>query len=236
MELSRQDEEFERLVAELCDPSQLAAYRRPYDEYRPSFLPRLFGSLLVGFGNLVYGREPSYLKFRAVEVIARVPYHSWASAAFTLLTLGYTDEQRALHLSTIRNFARLASDNETMHVIVISCIAHREVKAGFFRYTLIPMLFAFFFFWVSYLLYLAKPRWSLELNYLFEDHAFEQYTRFLETHEDELKRKAVLSEYLDWYGREPRSQYEFFCTVRNDELVHRNRSIREIELYARESV
>lgn len=235
MELTRQNEEFERLVEELCDLDQLEVYKRPYDDYRPSFLPRLFGGFLVSCGNLVYGREPSYLKFRAVEVIARVPYHSWSSAAFTLLTLGYTDEQRALNLSTISNFSRLAADNETMHVIVISCLARRETRAGFFRYTLIPMLFAFFYFWVSYILYLIKPRWSLELNYLFEGHAFTQYTRFLETHGDELRGKAVLSEYLDWYGREPRSQYEFFCSVRNDELIHRNRSIREIELHARES-
>ena len=233
MELSRHDEHFERLVEELCDPKQLAAYKEKYDNHRTAFVPRVLGSMLVKLGNIVYGHEPSYLKFRAVEVIARVPYHSWASAAFTLLTFGYTDEQRALNLSTISAFSRLAADNETMHVIVISQLAAREARAGFFRHTLIPMLFAFFYFWASYILYLLNARWSLELNYLFEQHAFDQYSLFLDTHEEELKRKGVLSEYLDWYGREPRSQYEFFRTVRNDELIHRNQSIHEIELHCR---
>ena len=39
-----------------------------------------------------------------------------------------------------------------MHVVVISQLAKRGQKAGFFLHTLIPMLFAFFYFWWSYLL------------------------------------------------------------------------------------
>lgn len=229
---NRENEAFELLIEELNDPQQRAEYRAPYDGYRPSFMPRMLGGFLVFCGNLVYGEAPSYLKFRAVEVIARVPYHSWASAAYTLLTFCYRSEARAMRLSTISRFARLAHDNETMHVVVVSHLAESEQRAGFFRHTLVPMVFAFFYFWASYILYLINPRYSLELNYLFEEHAFEQYDRFLTEHEDELKSKSVGSEFLTWYGRHPISQYEFFESVRNDELVHRNRSIREIGLHA----
>ncbi|MFZ1987874.1 MAG: alternative oxidase [Minisyncoccia bacterium] len=220
--------EYETLIESLNNPEELAEYKRPYDSYRPALLPRMLGTLLVVCGNIVYGKVPSYQKFRAVEVIARVPYHSWASAAFTFLTLFYADETRALKLSAISRFARFASDNETMHVVVISQLARKEQKCGVVRHTVIPMLFAFFYFWASYAIYLMNPRWSLELNYLFEQHAFDQYSLFLERYGDELKKKPIMSDFLDWYGRKCLSQYEFFQSVRNDEIVHRNRSIREI--------
>lgn len=223
-------DEFETLIETLNDDAALAAYKAPYDNYRPSLLPRILGGFLVWCGNIVYGK-PSYLKFRAVEVIARVPYHSWASAVFTLLTMFYADEKRALKLSAISRFARFASDNETMHVVVISALARKEQRSGVIRHTLIPMIFAFFYFWLSYLLYLVNPRWSLETNYLFEQHAFDQYSLFLKENEVALKAKPIESDFLAWYGRHPRSQYEFFRSVRNDEIVHRNQSIHEIDAH-----
>jgi hypothetical protein len=114
-----------------------------------------------------------------------------------------------------------------MHVVVISTLARGE-RAGVIRFTLIPLLFAFFYFWASYVLYLICPRYSYELNYLFENHAFEQYDAFITTH-PELNSKPVTSAFLTWYGRHPRSEYEFFRSVRNDELIHRNTSIHEIQ-------
>ena len=226
----RGNEETEILNAVLNDPERLAEYKTPYDNYVTSAVPRVLGEFLVACGNIVYGEAPSYLKFRAVEVIARVPYHSWASAAYTLLTMFYGDEEKALKLSAITKFSRFAQDNETMHVVVVSCLAKREGGGDPIRHTLIPLLFAFFYYWASYILYLVNPRYSLELNYLFESHAFEQYDRFLREHEDELRHKLVSSDFLTWYGRTPKHQYDFFQSVRNDELIHRNRSIREIEL------
>jgi hypothetical protein len=233
MELMRGDTDLERLNQELNDPAQLEAYKKPYDTYKPAAIPRMLGHFLVWSGNVVYGHEPSYLKFRAVEVIARVPYHSWSSAAYTMLTMFYTDEKKAMALSNVSKYARIAQENETMHVVVISNLAKSEGKAGFLRHNFIPMWFAFFYFWWSYFLYLANPRYSYELNYMFENHAFEQYNEFLEKHGEELRKKTVESEFLAWYGRNPRSQYEFFLSVRNDEMIHRNTSIKEIEEYAK---
>jgi hypothetical protein len=229
MELTRGDTDLEALNQALNDPQALSDYKRPFDSYQPAGLPRFLGNWLIILGNTFYGHEPSYLKFRAVEVIARVPYHSWASAAYTLLTTTYTDEKKAMRLSNVAKYSRIAQDNETMHVVVISQLAKKEgEKAGYFLHTLIPMLFAFFYFWWSYLLYLVNPRYSYELNYLFENHAFEQYDRFLETRGEELRKKPIDSEFLTWYGRNPRSQYEFFLSVRNDEIIHRNTSVKEI--------
>lgn len=222
-------EELERLGAELCDEAQLRRYKEPADDYPISFFPRMLGNLLIWSGNLVYGKRPTYLKFRAVEVIARVPYQSWVSAAYTLLTLFYGNEKKALQYSNVTQFARIAQDNETMHVVVISKIAKDECRAGVIRYTIIPMFFAFFYFWASYVLYLVNKKYSMELNYCFENHAFEQYAQFLEENEESLKSKVVVSDFLAWYGRNPLTQYDFFKSVRNDEIIHRNMSVHTLQ-------
>jgi ubiquinol oxidase len=224
--------EHEKLVESLNDEGCFHAYKTEYADYRPGFFPRILGALFVGAGNIVYGRTPSYLKFRSIEVIARVPYHSWTSALFTLLTVFYSDEKRALKLSTLSRFTTFAANNETMHVVVVSALAKKHCEAGIIRHSLVPMMFSFFYFWISYLLYLVSPRSSLELNYIFEHHAFSQYSEFIETYAEDLRREPIESEFLSWYGREVRSEYEFFRSVRNDELVHRNRSIHEIRLHS----
>jgi len=218
----------EKLNSELNDPLVLAAYKAKSDDYIPGILARILGGILVSSGNIVYGIRPSYLKFRAVEVIARVPYHSWASGAYTLLTLVYTNERRAMKLSKFSWFSEYSQDNETMHVVVISKLAKAEGVHSFVRGSLVPVLFAFIYFWVAYLLYLVHHKTALELNYVFESHAFQQYDEFLKAHEQELREKHMESEYLRWYGRHPKNQYEFFQSVRNDELIHRNNSLEEI--------
>jgi hypothetical protein len=230
MEARKENQEFELLCQQLNDDQVLEDYKKCNDNYRPALIPRILGWFMVTAGNVVYGFKASYLKFRAVEVIARVPYHSWDSAMFTLQTLFYSNEKKAMELSKIAEFSRIAAENETMHVIVISQLAKKEHKrAGVIRHTLIPMLFAFFYFWMSYVLYMIKPRYSYQLNYLFEQHAFDSYSQFLRDEGEELKKKTIDSEFLRWYGRNPVNQYEFFLSVRNDEIIHRNTSIREIE-------
>lgn len=65
---------------------------------------------------------------------------------------------------------------------------------------------------------------AFELNYLFEDHAFHQYSEFIEKHEHELKERHLSSRFLEFYGRTAHTEYEFFESVRIDELIHRNSS------------
>ncbi len=219
----------ESLVRELQDDAVRAEYAAPYDHYRTGLIPRLLAWILVTSGNLMYGSPPSYGKFKAIEVIARIPYQSWEVATYTLLTAFYGDEQRAIALSKTSAFSRAAQDNETMHVVVITQITKRMRCTDPIRHLLIPLVFAFFYFWAICILYLVSRKATLELNYLFESHAYEQYSRFVHLHEARLKTTAVSSEFLSFYGRECRSEYELFTCIRNDELVHRNRSIKEIE-------
>jgi ubiquinol oxidase len=221
----------ENMVRELNDPVLRADYARPLDEYSVGIIPRIFGAILVGSGTLFYGKKPSYLKFKAIEIIARIPYQSWESATYTLLTAFYGNEARAIRLCKIAAFSRFAQDNETMHVVVISSLVRKMHKRELLRHTILPLLFSFFYFWTIYVMYLFSPRAALELNYLFESHAYKQYSQFLKENEEELRSKPIMSDFLQFYGREVKSEYEFFELVRNDELIHRNRSIKEIELH-----
>lgn len=220
----------EALVKELLDAGLRREYAKSLDAYKPGVVPSFLGWILVASGNLFYGDRPSYGKFKAVEVIARIPYQSWESATYTLLTAFFGDEAYAVRLCKMSAFSRFAQDNETMHVVVIAHLARKNRHIGFFRHWLVPVVFAFFYFWTIYLLYMVSHRAALELNYLFESHAYAQYQRFLEENAEELKKKPLESEFLEFYGREARNEYEFFEMVRNDELIHRNRSIREIGL------
>jgi hypothetical protein len=230
MELVKGNLELEELNKKLNDENFLNEYKSKYDNYEVSFLPSILGKFLVYCGNIVYGKNPSYLKFRAVEIIARVPYQSWSSASYTLLTLFFSNENKALELSERTKFARIAHDNETMHVVVISHLVQTEhKKVSWFKNSFIPMSFAFFYFWASYILYIINRKWSYELNYLFESHAFEQYNTFIHRHKEILLNKKVESKFLSWYGRNFANQYDFFMSIRNDEMIHRNESIEEIE-------
>lgn len=221
----------ESLVRELNDPALRADYARPYDSYKAGIVPHVLGFFLVAFGNLIYGFRPTYGKFKAIEVVARIPYQSWEVASYTLLSAFHGNEEHAMRLAKSAAFMRAAQDNETMHVVVISHLAKKAGGVGFFRHTLIPLLFALAYFWLIYFLYMVSHRAALELNYLFEKHAYSQYDRFLRENEELLKSRICSSEFLEFYGRNPRSQYEFFESVRNDELIHRNRSIRELATY-----
>lgn len=218
----------EELVRTLNDPALREEYARPLDEYRVGIVPAILGWILIAFGNVVYGFRPTYGKFKAIEVIARIPYQSWEVAAYTLVSAFHGNEEHALRLAKTTAFSRAAQDNETMHVVVISHLAKDHGGIGFFRHTLVPLLFALVYFWLIYFLYMISHRASLELNYLFEKHAYNQYQRFLDENEEYLKKNICVSEFLTFYGRKVSSEYEFFELVRNDELVHRNRSIREI--------
>ncbi len=214
--------EHEALLKTLQDQNLLEEYKKSYDDYSVGIIPKILGTILVTCGNFVYGREPSYGKFKAVEVIARIPYQSWEVASYTLLTMFYSNEKKALALSQLSTFSRVSQDNETMHVVVLSQLAKKYGEDGWLRHTLVPLLFSFFYAAASYILYLFSPKSALQLNYLFEGHAYSQYSRFVEHNAETLKSRHVCIDFLDFYGRNPQSEYDLFVSIRNDEIIHRN--------------
>ena len=221
----------EELVSVLSDADAQKEYAEAGNDYQVHWLPAFVGGSMVTLGNLLYGKEPDYGKFKALEVIARIPYQSWEVASYMLLTFCYAHEQKALELSRTSRFSRAAQDNETMHVIVMSALAKKYNQDSFLRHTVIPLLFSLCYFAASIILYLIRPKYSFQLNYVFECHAFIQYQRFVDVNQEELEKKAILSDFLAEYGRFPKSEYEFFTSVIADELIHRNESQKEAEKY-----
>lgn len=221
--------EHETLACALNNDSLRVAYAKPFDSYAPGIIAQILGGILITFGNLTYGRKPTYAKFKAIEIVARIPYQSWEMATYTLLTFFYSNEQKALELARTHAFSRTAQDNETMHVVIMSTLARTHEQQSFIRHTLAPLLFSFVYFLIVYVLYLFSRRSALDLNYIFESHAYSQYSIFLKTRENTLRKQPITSEFLVFYGREVRSEYELIELIRNDELIHRNRSVRELQ-------
>lgn len=218
----------EELNMKLNDPHFLEEYKARFDNYKVGLIPNILGHLLVFSGNIVYGRKPTYRKFKAIEVIARIPYQSWEVVSYMFLTAMYSNEKKAIELSKVSEFSREAQDNETMHVVVISQIVKRIHTNNFFLHTLVPLFFSFFYFIASFTLYLFSHKAALELNYMFEHHAFTQYSLFLEKNEKKLKGNKVDDDFLRFYGRPKSNEYDLFLSIRNDEIIHRNLSIEKI--------
>jgi ubiquinol oxidase len=208
----------------LLDPATRQALEAKYAGYRPGLLPRILARHLVFLGNLFYGRQPSLRKFYAVEIIARIPYASWELLSYIAQTAVFSNEQRAIKLGKHSRFSRVAHDNETMHVIVLRSMLTAK-ECGALRGTLLPLAISAGYFLACALLHTIRPRWAYELNALFEDHAYAQYGDFLVAHEAELKNQPLKSRFLEFYGRTVVSRWEFFCLVRNDELLHKVHSL-----------
>lgn len=221
-------QEHEQLLKELQDGEKLKAYKEAYDGLKTAPLPRFFAKVLFGFIDVLYGKKASLLKFKVLEVVARVPYQTWEFVSYLATTNFYNNEKRAVQYASVADFGKFAQDNETMHVVVISKICRDERVGNWFMHTLIPILMAYFYMIISTILYALERKHSYELNYMFEDHAYNQYTEFLNENAEDLKQKTVDSQFLDYYGRQVSNQYDFFVSVKNDEIIHRNDSAIEM--------
>lgn len=115
-----------------------------------------------------------------------------------------------------------------MHVVVITQLVRKYKRNSFILHTLIPLLFSFFYYWAIWLLSMVDRRIAFELNFLFESHAYAQYTQFITENESLLKSRPVDSAYLKFYGREAANEYELFTSIQLDEIIHRNQSIQMI--------
>ena len=217
----------EELVQALFVTETFETYRANADQVQVGALPRLLGAILVTTGNILYGRKPSYGKFKALEIVARIPYQSWEVATYMLLTFFFSDEQKAIRLSRASYFTRVAQDNETMHVVLMAGLAKKYQEGSFLLHTAVPILFSLVYSVSIFLLFMLHRRSAYELNYLFESHAFDQYQHFLDQEGTRLSLAPVQSEFLNFYGRHAKNEYELFLSIRNDELIHRNQSIVE---------
>src|SRR5688572_32055679 len=184
-------------------------------------------TLFVGL-DLFYGRRRSLSKFKVLEVIARVPYQAWEHVAYIAMTHKYGEPNFARRIFDFVSEARHQQDNEQWHLLILEeMVEAKNIREGFLRYRLLPQMIAFFYYHVSWMLYVIRPRLSYELNAHFEDHAEHEYMEFVRGNpslENAIFRSACENDYGSF-----NSQADLFRQIGLDERQHKEESLSRME-------
>jgi hypothetical protein len=196
----------------------LAAPRRAYG---------MLATMLFFAMDIFYGRKKTLSKFKVLEVIARVPYQSWEHVAYIAMTHTYGMPHFARRVFEFIKEARLQQDNEQWHLLILEEIVQKkDIKESFFLFRFVPQIMAFFYYHVSWLLYVMKPAWSYALNADFEDHAEHEYMEFVKENPG-LEKEPLESDFSGDYGSF-RCQADLFRQIALDERHHKNESLERI--------
>jgi hypothetical protein len=177
--------------------------------------------------DLMYGKRGSFVKFAMLEIIARVPYQAWER-------VGYWAVHRHAGRSGLvtRVFdriveARADQDNEQWHLLIMQDLIRRDrLKQNWLLHKVLPWFIAFFYYHVSWMLFLVKPAWSYRLNAEFEDHAEHEYMSFVAEH-PELEHVPDPGTYAGEYGRFA-SVADLMRQIGHDERVHKLGSLANV--------
>jgi hypothetical protein len=177
--------------------------------------------------DLVYGKRRSLLKFRVLELIARVPYQAWEQVAYVAIT--HTGAQpgfaRRIHDRVMET--RAQQDNEQWHLLILTeLIDRRDERTAFVRHRLLPQIIALLYYHLAWALYVVRPAWSYRLNADFEDHAEHEYMEYVAEH-PELDAAPYDSEFTDEHGSFA-SLGDLFRQIGYDERVHKNESLAQM--------
>lgn len=203
----------------------------PGEQERTLSQPRrkygILALLLFRSMDLFYGRRRTLSKFKVLEVIARVPYQSWEHVAYIAMTHTYGKPDFARRIFDFVKESRAQQDNEQWHLLILEEMTQKKgIRESFFLYRLLPQFVAFFYYHVSWLLYVIKPSWSYALNADFEDHAEHEYMEFVREH-PEFDRSPFESEFEKDYGRFE-GLGDLFRHIGLDERHHKEESLARI--------
>lgn len=197
----------------------LASARRRY-----GFLAKM----LFWTMDFFYGRAATLSKFKVLEVIARVPYQSWEHVAYIAMTHTYSKPGFARRVFDFVKESRVQQDNEQWHLLILEeLVQKRGIRENFFLYRVVPQIIAFFYYHVSWLLYVMKPAWSYALNADFEDHAEHEYMEFVRDN-PALEKEPFVSDFEGDYGRF-QSLSDLFRQIALDERLHKEESLKRME-------
>jgi ubiquinol oxidase len=184
----------------------------------------LLARALFGFMDLFYGSARTLPKFNVLEVIARVPYQSWEHVAYIAMTHTYAKPGFARRIFDFVKESRAQQDNEQWHLLILEeMIQKKGCKPNFFLFRILPQFAAFFYYHVSWLLYVMKPSWSYGLNADFEDHAEHEYMEYVRQN-PELEHQPFESEFKADYG-DFASLADLFRRIGLDERLHKDESL-----------
>lgn len=187
----------------------------------------LLASMLFLFMDIFYGKGRTLSKFKVLEVIARVPYQSWEHVAYIAMTHTYGMPSFARRVFEFVKEARMQQDNEQWHLLILEELVQKKgMKENFFLYRILPQIVAFFYYHVSWMLYVIKPAWSYGLNADFEDHAEHEYMEFVRDN-PYLEEEVFDSEFRNDYGNFE-SLADLFRQIGVDERIHKEESLSRI--------
>ncbi len=192
----------------------LAAPRRRYG---------LAAKVLFRSLDLVYGRPRTLLKFRVLELIARVPYQAWEQVAYIAITHVYERTGLARRIADRVAESRAQQDNEQWHLLILEELLEKDgVRSGRLRGLILPQAIAFAYYQLSWLLYVLHPKSSYRLNADFEDHAEHEYMTLVSEH-PEWEDTPWTSDFTADYG-DFASLADVFRQIGYDERVHKQES------------
>ncbi len=170
--------------------------------------------------DLIYGKPRTVSKFKILELIARVPYQAWEQVAYIAITHMHerTGMARRIHDGIAE--ARGQQDNEVFHLLIIEeLLANSGERQPQIMFFWLPQMIAFFYYQLSWLLYVVRPIWSYRLNADFEDHAEHEYMLMVDEHPD-WETVSFESAFSDDFGRFD-SLADAFRQIGHDEHVHK---------------
>jgi hypothetical protein len=190
----------------------------------PRFRYSIPARLLFSVTDLIYGKQGSVLKFKVLEIVARVPYQAWERAAYAALGRAHRKTRLARRIFDRVVETRAQQDNEQWHLLIMEELAQRQGLAQpFIRFRLLPQLMAVGYYHLSWLLYVLWPAASYRLNAAFEDHAEHVYMLFVAEH-PELEDEPYGGMFEREYGRYG-SLADLFRQIGHDERVHKEESV-----------
>jgi ubiquinol oxidase len=212
----------ERLTPEQLRQEQRQTLAAPRMRY--GFLARLlFFSM-----DLLYGRKRGLSKFKVLEIIARVPYQAWENVAYVAITHTHPDPGFARRIFDRVRESRLQQDNEQWHLLIIGELtAKKDIDENLLLHGFIPQVIAFFYYHISWILYVIRPQWSYLLNAYFEDHAEHEYMEYVAEHLD-LEGERFESIFAEDYGQFA-SLADLFRQIGYDERVHKLESLARVD-------
>jgi hypothetical protein len=203
-----------------------AAQRDTLNEPRPRY--GFVSRLLFGFVNVVYGRGGSLLKFRVLELLARIPYQTWERAAYRAITKASRRTGMARRIYRAMVESRAQQDNEQWHLFVLDeLIERRNLRVGWFRHRMLPRMLAGLYHPMCWVLFVVNPATSYRLNASFEDHAEHEYMHYVAEH-PEFDNELFRSELHDVFGHVA-TIADTLRQIGHDERVHKLDSLLEAE-------
>ena len=213
MEASKQHEE---LIVEQA--KTLAVPRRPYSP---------LARFLFLFMDVFYGRRKTLSKFKVLEVIARVPYQAWEHVAYIAMTHTYAMPNFARRIFEFIQESRHQQDNEQWHLLILEeMVQKKNLHENFFLHRILPQFMAFFYYHISWILYVMRPAWSYDLNADFEDHAEHEYMEFVRDNPS-FEQEPFDSDFKSDYGNF-KSLADLFRNIGVDERIHKEESLGRI--------